>query len=725
MVINGNKIYRLSVFSIVTSNCKLQHKPLLALHYWRQAAANGVRNRPIAREKPQAAMATQREPACKRNKEQARLKNIYKKMFTNPQYFPALSDTNNINGGLHGSRTPGQTNVAGAVPPTTSSKFGSITMSNMINTNISSLNAQNNLAKSQSSLATSLQRLSTGLRINSAKDDAAGMAISERMTSEIRGLNQASRNANDGISMTQTADSALGEVTNNLQRIRELAVQATNSTNSTADRAAIDLEVQQRIDEIDRSASQTSFNGQKILDGSFGTASFQIGANVGETINMKLDTSVKTSAIGATASAAGTTDLSSLISTGGPVAGTYNSGVVDIANYTGAGTQSTFTTGVVGATGAIGDTFDITVGTGTAFTVTLAGTTADADAMLAEITSTADYANADFTAAVDGAGTALVFTAKTAGTDAISITGTDATEVIGTGGTGSAAGTASSNKTFSYGGSGVPETTVTLTGNITSAADMATFIQGSAGYGASGATVAVDSEDDTKLVFTSTTAGAGDVTITDADSTLGTGGAIVTSSALTSTAKSLELGTGDLTIKVGDNDAVSIKADSYATTDDLISAINSSVAGVYASVSDGKLTLSSSKDITVGGTKGGTATGGLGFATAINTASGNLDDGDVKTIEGANNMIQRIDSALETVSTLRSTFGAVQNRFDSVISSLASTSENVTSARSRIQDADFAVESASLTRGQILQQAGTAMLAQANTLPNGVMALLR
>src|SRR5262245_54814565 len=174
-------------------------------------------------------------------------------------------------------------------------------MGQVINTNVLSLNAQRNLSTSQSALATALQRLSSGLRINSAKDDAAGLAISDRFTTQIRGLNQAVRNSSDGISLAQTAESALGELTNNLQRIREIAVQAANASNSAADRAALDQEVQQRIAEIDRIASQTSFNGQKVLDGTFGTAVFQVGANVGDTISVNLSTSVRATAIGKTA----------------------------------------------------------------------------------------------------------------------------------------------------------------------------------------------------------------------------------------------------------------------------------------------------------------------------------------------------------------------------------------------------------------------------------------
>ena len=175
----------------------------------------------------------------------------------------------------------------------------------VINTNVLSLNAQRNLSRSDSTLQTALQRLSSGLRINSAKDDAAGLAIANRFTTQIRGLNQAVRNANDGISLAQTAESALDELTNNLQRIRELAVQAANSTNSASDRAALDQEVQQRLAEVNRIASQTSFNGQKVLDGSFGSAQFQVGANVGETIQVNLTTGVRSDQLGQIATANG------------------------------------------------------------------------------------------------------------------------------------------------------------------------------------------------------------------------------------------------------------------------------------------------------------------------------------------------------------------------------------------------------------------------------------
>ena len=216
-------------------------------------------------------------------------------------------------------------------------------MALVINTNVMSLNAQRNLTTSGNQLSQSLQRLSSGLRINSAKDDAAGLAISDRMNSQIAGLNQASRNANDGISLAQTTEGALQEVTNNLQRIRELAVQSANATNSDSDRNALNQEVSQRIAEIDRIASQTSFNGRKVLDGSFGGATFQVGANVGETISLALTSSVKATAIGQVASSTGTVDLGTLFTSGGSAAtaASYESGVIVPGDYS--GTPLTFT----------------------------------------------------------------------------------------------------------------------------------------------------------------------------------------------------------------------------------------------------------------------------------------------------------------------------------------------------------------------------------------------
>ncbi|MEL7239141.1 MAG: flagellin, partial [Planctomycetota bacterium] len=244
---------------------------------------------------------------------------------------------------------------------------------------MASLNAQRNLSRSASTLNTSIQRLSTGLRINSAKDDAAGLAISERFTTQIRGLDQAMRNANDGISLAQTAEGAMSELTNNLQRIRELAVQSANVTNSSSDRDALNAEVQQRIAEIDRIATQTSFNGLKVLDGSAGSATFQVGANVGETISLGLSTNVRAGALGQIASSerqitgAALTNggLTVAVGTGGAVSvGASDSGsaedVADAINSSGvAGLTVTATNVQTGTYAAIGgsatDTYELTI----------------------------------------------------------------------------------------------------------------------------------------------------------------------------------------------------------------------------------------------------------------------------------------------------------------------------------------------------------------------------
>ena len=267
-------------------------------------------------------------------------------------------------------------------------------MAQTINTNIPSLNAQRNLNSSQSALATSLQRLSSGLRINSAKDDAAGLAISNRMTTQIRGINQAMRNANDGISLAQTGEGALGEITNNLQRVRELAVQATNSTNSTADRQAINLEVQQRLAEIDRTASQTSFNGTKLLDGSFTTASFQVGANAGETIGVNLGTNVRLSGTGAIA----TTDSSIL------GAGSHGRAVVSPASRNFGTAAVNFAGGTNALTTTVTD-FSVAGSALTSGTVTFTATDNNFQALVAGKSSpitVTSFDNDGTSAAIDG-----------------------------------------------------------------------------------------------------------------------------------------------------------------------------------------------------------------------------------------------------------------------------------------------------------------------------------
>lgn len=386
-------------------------------------------------------------------------------------------------------------------------------MPQVINTNIASLNSQRNLNTSQTQLATALQRLSSGLRINSAKDDAAGLAISERFTTQIRGLNQAARNANDAISLAQTAEGALGTIGANLQRIRELAVQSRNATNSASDRAALNTEAQQLKSEIDRVATQTSFNGVKLLDGTFSAQAFQVGANVSETISIATIANAQSAQLGSSS----------------------------IAQVTGAA--------------------------------------------------------------------ASAFTAITA---------------------------------------------------------------------------------------------------------------------------------GDLTINGISVGAIAADTNAANRASSIMNAVNSysSQTGVYATIlssaptqvvltNSGSVPATTSIVIAFAGGSATTATTGLTAATTAPTTTTGFAALDISSVAGADTAMTTMDAALTAVNTARANLGAYQNRFESVVSALQTTAENLTASRSRIQDTDFAAETANLTRSQILQQAGVAMLAQANALPQNVLALVR
>ncbi len=477
-----------------------------------------------------------------------------------------------------------------------------------VNTNISSLNAQKNLAASQSKLATAIERLSSGMRINSAKDDAAGLAISTRFTTQINGLNQAVSNANDGISLAQTTESALNEVTNNMQRIRTLAVQSANATNSDSDRAALDAEVQQRLAEITRISQQTTFNGRHVLDGSFGSAAFQIGANVGETISVNLSQGAGASQVGKIASA---TSASGVF-----VATSATTAVVGVANVA-----------VSDATAAAGFTFD-------GVAVSVAAGSADMAAMAASVNTQ-----------LDSGATAGKYTVTANGTTGLTIT----------------QNTATTNAMTLSGFSGVAT-------------------QGAA-----------------------STAGVTGVAVGDATP--------------------LTLGSGEFTLQAGSGAAVGIEG-TFNDAASLAAAINAKgIAGVsaYADATTGVLHLASQDALTIGGSKG---TGVLGFS-ATNAVGGDLASANVKSVAGANDTISRIDSALGTISSMRSDLGAVQNRFTSTIANLQTISQNLSASRSQIQDADFAAETANMSSANILQQAGVSVLAQANATTQSVLKLLQ
>jgi flagellin len=377
-------------------------------------------------------------------------------------------------------------------------------MTSVINTNIASLNTQRNLGTSQTALSTSIQRLSSGMRINSAKDDSAGLAISERMSAQVRGLNVAARNANDGVSLAQTAEGSLGKIGDMVQRIRELAVQSSNATNSSADRSALQTEVAQLKEEIDRVATTTSFNGTKLLDGSFSAAKFQVGADAGQAITISGITNAQLAGMGVVnrASTQNSTDITTLTAT---VAGDLTVNGTDI--------------GVLAA----------------------AGTTQERQAQVV-----------------------------------------DAINRI------------------------------------------------------------------------STTTGV----------------------------------------------------------------------GAFFDAPNNKIVMTSSATITLTGAAGAKV-GFVAADTAAAAASANMASLDVSSYGGAQLAIQQADAALSQVNGARATLGAIQNRFENTVANIQITSENITAARSRIMDTDFAAETAALTRAQILQQAGNAMLSQANQLPQQVLSLLR
>ena len=477
-------------------------------------------------------------------------------------------------------------------------------MASVINTNTASLNAQRNLSTSQSALSTSLQRLSSGLRINSAKDDAAGLAISERFTSQIRGLDQAKRNANDGVSLLQTAEGSLQSTGDILQRVRELSVQSANATNSAGDRKAIQAEVGQLLSEADRISQTSEFNGLKLLDGSFGSASFQVGANAGQTIQ----------------------------------ATTANFRTSNYGNN-----QSTNAPPAAGATSAYaGATVDIL---GLKKESVVVDATDGADGLAAKINGLTASTGVSATAKTDSA---VTFNAGSVYSLAVKGDNSTASNVTFKVDTADANGLASAVSAFND----VSSTTgVTATLN----------------------------KDKTGLVLSN--ASGKTIELTN-----------------NSTASTFDVASMDATGGTGTADTVAITA----TTKSM-----------------GYISMDSDNGFSIGTVAAGN---GLKAGAADLKAVSTID---VSTVQGSNDALKILDSALSKVNSQRASFGALQSRFETAVSNLESTSENLSASRSRIQDTDFASETAKLTRGQILQQAGTAMLAQANSLPNGVLSLLR
>jgi flagellin len=497
-------------------------------------------------------------------------------------------------------------------------------MPQIINTNISSLNAQRNLDKSGQSLATSLQRLSSGLRINSAKDDAAGLAISNRFTSQIRGLNQAVRNANDGISLSQTAEGALAETGELLQRMRELAIQSANGSQSGTERAALQAEVSQLQQEINRIAETTTFGGRKLLDGTFGTEAFQVGSNANETISISIANSR------ATAIGANTIASSGDINAAATAAAAAPANNVDAQSLTLAGNLGSSTITI--AAGATGDQIASQI----------EAVSANTGVSLTARTTASFY--------IDGPG---------AGTVSMTI--------------GTRSGNAASNSTYTASISVL----VTDSSDLSDLADAINASSAASGVTATsnGATLSLVNEE------------GRDILIQDYNHTNTSHAWLAGASGAAQWLHPGEPGFPEDSSTVGATlGFTSYQAFSATTT---------------------------------------SATGGIFTALTNSSALSSVASMDIGTQQGAQDALAVVDAALQFIDATRGDLGAVQNRLLSTISNLQNVAENVTAARSRIQDADFAAETANLTRASILQQAGISVLAQANALPQQTLALLQ
>ncbi len=712
-----------------------------------------------------------------------------------------------------------------------------------INTNVMSLNAQKNLRASESPMQTAMQRLSTGMRINSAKDDAAGLAISTRMTTQINGLNAASRNANDAISMAQVAEGAMSEMSNMLQRIRELAIQSANATNSSSDRAALNSEVNQLLSEFQRISSTTEYNGQKMIDGTFSTASFQVGANANQTISVSMG-NTQTTALGAyqynnTSSAVSGTALASgdltindvnvgasvsgsaddivtainsvtnqsgvtatatssitaanapsgrinlqsgdLVINGvniGAVTGSYNLATqgTNIANAINAKTTSTGVTATVNTSnGALtlssstGKTIAITSNNTTAGAarvenatgLELSASTVQASNALA-ITATAGVAVATMTSGVGLHGQQF-----TVGTGAKEVTyqlvdsdnvgyagmgspangadlGGDVIAVVWSSGTGQAslntnlkAAVEANNTTVTLTSSGADQT---VTSNVRGVETVNGYNLANVGAGtalgginnasvaaagvAEGGTVIVDG---TTYTFSDVASSSGNtISMRQVQNSMATdlAAAITANHGANTTDVTAAAATNTVTVTAdvrGTPGNSAVDATGTAIAAGVVETLSNATDGAYtASTTYGTISLNSSSTYQVGGNNPGNA--GLSTASATLTSISTID---ISSVAGANAAIALADGALAQISSLRADLGAVQNRFESTVANLATMSENLSAARSRIMDADFAAETAALTRAQIMQQAGIAMLAQANAVPQNVLALLR
>ena len=482
----------------------------------------------------------------------------------------------------------------------------------VINTNISSLNSQRHLNNTQSALSTSLERLSSGKRINSAKDDAAGLGISERMTSQINGMNQAIRNARDGISMSQTAEGALSTSSDMLQRIRTLAVQSSNATNASLDRQALQDEVNELTSELNRIAQTTTFNGQKLLDGTLGGQNFQVGANAGELITAN-GTNFQTHVYGGNRMYSKAADAAA--------SAALKDAKVQISGSLGTGSELNFG----------------------------AAKTAKAAAAL-----------------VNGE-TGKTGVSATAKTEAVFV--------------------ATATKSYSLNIKSNNTDAVTISFTVGAAQDADGYAAAINAFNSASAKTGVTAEYSKDL---------GGIKLTNASG------------------ETINLGW-----KAGEKDATLGNVTYDSTTDLGTAGTGVAIADATGIAAVGTVTFDSQAGFSI------TAAGTDDFAAAANSSKlKSVASLDVTTFGKAQLAIAICDAAINTIDKEMSRYGALQSRFDSTVKNLEVNVENTSNARSRIQDADYAAETAELSRATILQQAGTAMLAQANQRPQTVLSLL-
>ncbi|WP_321807128.1 flagellin [Burkholderia sp. BCC1993] len=511
-----------------------------------------------------------------------------------------------------------------------------------INSNINSLVAQQNLTGSQSALSQAITRLSSGKRINSAADDAAGLAIATGMQTQINGLNQGVSNANDGVSMVQTATSGLSQITSSLQRIRTLAVQASNGGLSADNRAALQQEVSQQIAEVNRIASQTQYNGKNVLDGSAGTVSFQVGANVGQTVSLNLTKSMSAAQLGG---------------------GVVQSGAT-LGTYTGLSINSNGSAYVGTGTAAITSINVLSDGNG-GFTFT-------------------DQNNAALTA---GAAAALFGAATT--------------------------------------GSATAPSALTLTPQGALAATTAATSQAAslAGAQASVGAISATSSSTATASLPAANAKLGELTglslNEDGSAYTGSGTAAVTSiQVYADGAGGFRFGENNADITVAANQHTTGDATGIGTL--FTESPNAGFGDSLQIKAAGALNVGTAYAVPANFTSVTNTTANIN----ANNAPGTVADVDISTANGANQAIESIDNALTTVNNLQANLGAAQNRFTAISTTQQAQSTDLSTAQSQIQDANFAQETANLSKAQVLQQAGISVLAQANSLPQQVLKLL-